>query len=65
MSAWETSENVSREDAIKKIQEMAKQDGISGSFKVFYNDRLVANPEDLPETVDMERIRVSATLDNA
>lgn len=68
MGPWNTSgsdNTVSREDAIKKVQEMAKDQGIRGSFKVFFEDRLIPNPNDLPERVDMSKVKVSATLDNA
>ena len=64
---WNTvpTGTVSRAEAITKITEMAKEDGITGSFKVYYKDALIANPNDLPEMVELESIRVSAVLDNA
>lgn len=65
--SWNTNETgtVSRAEAINKITEMAKDDGITGSFKVYYKDQLIANPNDLPEQVELGSIRVSAVLDNA
>jgi len=66
MAPWNTGEGlIPRSQAIEKIQELAKDEGIHGSFKVYYNDSLIANPTDLPEQVDMGNVRVSAVLDNA
>lgn len=63
---WDTQGGtLSREQAIANIKDMAKDEGIHGSFKVFYNGSLISNPEDLPDQVDMRGIRVSAVLDNA
>ena len=64
---WNTEPTgtVARAVAIERITEMAKDDGITGSFKVYYNDALIANPNDLPEQVELSKIRVSAVLDNA
>lgn len=64
---WNTtpSGTVTRAEAIARITEMAKEDGITGSFKVYYDNALIANPNDLPEQVDLGKIRVSAVLDNA
>lgn len=61
----EPTGTVARAVAIERITEMAKEDGITGSFKVYYNDALIANPNDLPEQVELSKIRVSAVLDNA
>lgn len=67
MSAWDTSDSnmVSKDEAKENIVNMAKDDGISGAFKVFYDGQLIANPDDLPERVDMDKVRVSAVLDQA
>lgn len=63
---WNTNEGtVTRDQAIARVKEIALTDGINGPFKVFYNGNLIVNPSDLPETVDMGLVRVSATLDNA
>jgi hypothetical protein len=63
---WNTDNgNVSREVAISKIKEMAREEGIKGAFKVFYQGNLVVSPESLPATVNMSDINVSAVLDNA
>lgn len=65
-SPWNTSGGlIPRADAKAKIVELAKEEGITGSFKVYYNDQLIANPDDLPEQVSMNLVRVSAVLDNA
>jgi hypothetical protein len=65
-TGWSASEGlISRADAKAKIVELAKEEGITGSFKVYYNDQLIANPDDLPEQVAMNLVRVSAVLDNA
>ena len=69
--AWENDRVVpvattlGRDAAIARIKEIAREDGITGSFKVFYQDNLIANPTDLPEQVNMELVKVSAVLDNA
>lgn len=63
---WDTnSSGVPRDEAKRLIVEKAKEDGIQGAFKVFYEGTLVANPDNLPETVDMSQIEVSAVLDQA
>lgn len=63
---WDTnSSGVPRDEAKRLIVEKAKEDGIQGAFKVFYEGALVANPDNLPETVDMSQIEVSAVLDQA
>lgn len=64
--SWNANENlVSREAAEGKIGELAKSKGIKGSFKVFYNGSIVEDPTDLPDMVDMTKVKVSATLDQA
>lgn len=66
MSAWSTNPNeVTRDAAEAKIAELAKSKGIKGTFKVFYDGSLVEDPTDLPDMVDMTKIKVSATLDQA
>jgi hypothetical protein len=62
---WETGTMITREEAITRIKEMAKAQGIAGAFKVFYDDAMIANPNDLPAQVDMGKVKVSAVLDNA
>lgn len=63
---WNSNTNlVPRAQAEGKINELAKSKGIKGSFKVFYNDELIENPTDLPAQVDMTKVKVSATLDQA
>lgn len=66
MSAWENNSNmVSKEEAKDKIIELANEQGLRGAFKVFYDDQIVVDPSNLPETVDMSKVRVSAVLDQA
>lgn len=64
--AWNANENlVEREAAEAKIAEMARTKGIKGTFKVFYDGEIVADPTDLPDMVDMTKVKVSAVLDQA
>lgn len=66
MGPWNTNKNlVPREEAEAKIAQLAKDKGIKGSFKVFYDGSIVEDPSDLPEQVDMTKVKVSATLDQA
>lgn len=66
MGPWNTAGGgIPRAEAIGKISQMAKDKGYKGAFKVFYQDALIADPEDLPETVDMGKVKVSAVLDQA
>lgn len=66
MSAWSVNPNeVSREEAEGKIADLAKSKGIKGTFKVFYDGELVEDPTDLPDMVDITKVKVSATLDQA
>lgn len=66
MNAWNTNQNlVSREEAEGKIAELATNKGIKGTFKVFYDGSIVEDPSDLPDQVDMTKVKVSATLDQA
>lgn len=63
---WETNENeVTKEEAKNQIVTMAKDQGIKGAFKVFYDNALMSTPDDLPDMVDMTKVRVSAVLDQA
>lgn len=66
MGPWSTEgAGIPKKDAIANIAAMAKSKGLKGAFKVFYKDQLVADPEDLPETVNMADVKVSAVLDQA
>lgn len=66
MNAWNTNQNlVSREESEGKIAQMAKDKGIKGTFKVFYEGDIVEDPTDLPDMVDMTKVKVSAVLDQA
>ena len=63
---WNASSNtISREEAKSRIITMATEQGIKGAFKVFYDNALMTTPDDLPEQVDMSKVRVSAVLDQA
>ncbi len=62
---WETGQTVSREEAKGKIIELATSQGIKGAFKTFYDGKLIATPADLPDTVTLNLIKVSAVLDQA
>lgn len=63
---WNANENlVARAEAEGKIGELARSKGIKGSFKVFYDGSLIEDPTDLPDQVDMTKVKVSATLDQA
>ena len=65
--AWNTAtpSTVTRDEAKRRILEMAREEGIEGAFKVFHNNNLIATPDDLPETVNMDNVRVSEVLDQA
>ena len=60
-----SGETISREQATEQIRQLAVRDGIVGSFKVYHQGKLVVNPTDLPDHVNMADVRVSAALDNA
>lgn len=62
---WNTTRMLSRAEAQTAIADKAREEGISGSFKVYYNGALVSSPNDLPESVNMDFVRVSAMFDNA
>jgi hypothetical protein len=64
---WEVtnSNTVSRDEAIKKIEEMAKSDGYKGGFKVSYDGEQIVRKADLPDQVDMSLVRISSLLNNA
>ncbi len=65
---WNTERDGSnmlpKADAIKKIIEMAEEQEIRGDFKVYYNDELVADPNNLPDTVDITKVSVSTVNKN-
>lgn len=64
--AFNTEGNlVPRAEAIDKITKLAKDKGYKGTFKVLYNNEVIADPSDLPEQVDMSKVKVSAVLDQA
>ena len=60
-----SNNTVSRDEAKALILEKARNEGIEGAFKVFHQGQMVSNPDDLPDTVNMEEISVSAVLDQA
>jgi len=66
MTAWNaTPTGVSRDEAKTKIVEIAKTKGIRGAFKVYYEGHLMVSGDDLPDTVDMSKVEVSAVADQA
>jgi len=65
MAAWNNSQLVPKAEAQFKIQALATEQGIRGTFKVFYNGVIVTDPSELPEQVDMTKIKVSNVLDQA
>jgi hypothetical protein len=68
MTAWDNSQNnniVTRDQARTKIMEKAREEGYDGAFKVFYEGKMIADPANLPEQVDMSKITVSEVLDQA
>lgn len=68
MGPWNTSgENtmVTKAEAADKIKKLAEDKGLKGTFKVFYDGEIVADPNDLPDSVDMKLVEVSAVLDQA
>ena len=63
---WETgSALIPKADAIAAIQKMAKDQGLKGTFKVFYEGNIITDPTTLPEQVNMAEVEVSAVLDQA
>lgn len=51
-------------DAIKRIVERAEEDGIKGDFKVYYDGALIADPNNLPDSVDIDKVSVSTVNKN-
>ena len=64
---WSTGNTVSREEAQGRISDMEKDQGINGAFKVYYESRSnqIVTPSDLPENVDLSKVIISASLDQA
>lgn len=65
---WTAEENedlVSRDVAKNRIKELAISKGYRGAFKVLYDGAVIGSPEDLPESVDMDLVSISAKLDQA
>ena len=56
---------IPRADAIVKIKEMAREQGLGGQFKVKYQGSEISSPNDLPETVEMGQVSIYASLDQA
>jgi hypothetical protein len=59
------SSTVSRDEAKRKIMELASEEGYKGAFKVFYDGVVIATPDSLPTQVDMSKIKISEVLDQA
>ena len=56
---------IPRADAIVKIKEMAREQGLGGQFKVKYQGEEISSPNDLPDVVEMSQVGVYASLDQA
>ena len=69
MNTFDTSSlntnTVSRNEAGAWIARQAEEQGIGNSFKVYYDGAIMGKLEDLPEQVDLDKLRVSAALDQA
>lgn len=66
MTAWKAKDKeIPKEDAKDAILTLAEEQGLKGTFKVYYDGTLIADPDDLPETVDMSKVKVAAVLDQA
>jgi hypothetical protein len=66
--SWETTgavPTVTRAEAETKIKALAVAQGIDGTFKVFYNGAMISTPSQLPEAVDMSKVRVSEVMNQA
>ena len=61
----ESSSTISRADAVKQITELALEQGLKGTFKVFYDGSIIADPSNLPDQVDMDKVEISAVMDQA
>jgi len=64
---WNTSTQgnlIPKAEAITKIIAMANEQGIRGDFKVYYEGNIVADPNNLPETVDITKVEVSIVNKN-
>ena len=56
---------IPRAEAIEKIKEMAREQGLGGQFKVKYQGDAISSPNDLPEVVEMGQVSIMASLDQA
>lgn len=66
MAGFNTEETgVTRAVAIEKITALAKEKGYKGAFKVLYNGSIIADPSELPESVDMSKVKIANVLDQA
>jgi len=64
---WSTADagsTISRADAITAIKDKAVEQGIRGKFKVTY-DGAEVDASELPDQVDMGKVRVSEVLTQA
>ncbi len=66
---WDQNSTVSpaltRDEAIAKIKVIAREQGYTGGFKVTYEGNEIITPNDLPNAVDMTKVKVSSKLNNA
>lgn len=56
---------IPRADAIARIKEMAREQGLGGQFKVKYQGAEVSSPNELPDIVEMGQVQIYASLDQA
>jgi len=56
---------IPRDEAILKIKEMAREQGLGGQFKVRYQGQAIDKPADLPDYVEMGQVSLYASLDQA
>lgn len=56
---------ISRSEAIARIKEMAREQGLGGQFKVKYQGVEVSSPNELPDIVEMGQVSIYASLDQA
>jgi hypothetical protein len=66
---WDQTSNssnlVSRAEAIKQTFAKAKELGYKDTFKVRYDGHDVVTPNDLPEQVDMTLVTIASVLNQA
>ena len=65
-ASWKKPDNMlSKADAQEAIYKMAEEQGLKDTFKVFYDGKLIEDPANLPDRVDMNKVKVSELLHQA